>query len=86
MTAVPVVVERSAVVADVSVSDAEDETGTGVVITETAAVVEVGSVDAAVESVAEDAGAAVVPLTIVDTVDSVGAMVDAVSVEGSVLV
>jgi len=86
MTAVPVVVGISAVVAVVSVTEADEDTGTGVVITEAAAVVEVGSVDAAVESVAEDAGAAVVPLTIVDTVESVGAIVDAGSVAGSVLV
>jgi len=69
MSAVPVVVETSAVVADVSVREADEETGTGVVITEATTVVEVGSVEAAVESMAEEAGAAVVPLTIVDTVD-----------------
>jgi len=78
---VPVVVGISAVVADVSVPEADEDTGTGVVITEAGAVVEVGSVDAAVESVAEEAGAAVVPLTIEDTVESVGATVEAASVE-----
>lgn len=86
MTDVPVVAGISAVVAEVSVRDADDETGTGVVMTDAAAVVDVGSVDAAVESVAEDAGAAVVPLTIDDRVESVGAIVDADSVAGSVLV
>jgi hypothetical protein len=86
MTPVPVVVETSAVVADVSVREADDDTGTGVVITEAAAVVEVGSVDAAVESVAEEAGAAVVPLTIVDTAESVGAIVDATDDETTTIV